>query len=196
MRKRLLLLIFFGVAAGSSAQMIKPDTVLTDSLQTPVKTDTVIVKGTDTLSPSPAADSLVSAKKPNLRSPTGALLRSLTVPGWGQMYNKKYFKALIVAGGQGVLLGSAIAEWKRASDAKNDTSLSSFQRLEDYRLHTNNRNMLLWLYAAATVVSILDAYVDAHLSQDTGEGVPQIGTISLEPDAEKKALLVKLKIDF
>jgi hypothetical protein len=189
-----LLLIFFGVSAGSSAQVIKPDTVLTDSLQTPAKTDPVIVQGADTSSL--AADTSVSGKKSNLRSPTGALLRSLAIPGWGQAYNKKYFKAIIVAGGQGVLLGSAIAEWKRASDAKNDTSLSSFQRLEDYRLHTNNRNMLLWLYAAATVVSILDAYVDAHLSQDTGEGVPKIGNIFLEPDVEKQALLVKLKIHF
>lgn len=196
MKRFFLLLIFFGASAGSSAQMIKPDTVLTDSLQTPAKTDTVIVKGRDTLSRSLTADTLAPDKKTNLRSPTGALLRSLAVPGWGQMYNKKYFKAIIVAGGQGVLLGTAIAEWKRATDAKNDTSLSSFQRLEDYRLHTNNRNMLLWLYAAATVVSILDAYVDAHLSQDTGEGVPQIGNIFLEPDVEKQALLVKLKINF
>jgi len=196
MRQLFLILIFFGMAAGSTAQMIKPDTVLIDTLQTPAKADTVIVKGTDSLPRALAADTSVSGKKIKLRSPTGALLRSLAIPGWGQLYNKKYFKAIIVAGGQGVLLGSAIAEWKRASDAKNDTSLSSFQRLEDYRLHTNNRNMLLWLYAAATVVSILDAYVDAHLSQDTGEGVPQLGNIFLEPDAEKQTVLVKLKIDF
>ncbi|MCI0406360.1 MAG: DUF5683 domain-containing protein [candidate division Zixibacteria bacterium] len=190
MRNLYLLLILFGMTAGSSAQMIKPDTVLTDSLQTPAKTDTVIVKGADTLSRPLVADTLVSGKKTNLRSPTGALLRSLAIPGWGQVYNKKYFKALIVAGGQGALLGTAIVEWKRASDAQDDLDL------EGYRLHTNNRNMLLWLYAAATVVSILDAYVDAHLSQDTGEGVPQIGNIFLEPDAEKQALLLKIKMDF
>jgi hypothetical protein len=193
MSRLFLFLLFWGFAAGASAQMIKPDTVLTDSLHAPAKTDTVIVQGADTSSL--VAGTSVPGKKSNLRSPTGALLRSLAIPGWGQAYNKKYFKAIIVAGGQGVLLGSAIAEWKRASDAKNDTSLSSFQRLEDYRLHTNNRNMLLWLYAAATVVSILDAYVDAHLSQDTGEGVPQLGNIFLEPNAEKQALLVKLKIE-
>ena len=134
--------------------------------------------------------------KSNLRSPSGALLRSLAVPGWGQFYNKKYFKAVIVAGGQGVLLGTAIVEWKRATDSKNDTSLPPAERLEDYRLHTNNRNMLLWLYAAAAAVSILDAYVDAHLSQDTGVGVPQIGKIFLEPDADKKTLLLKLNINF
>lgn len=134
--------------------------------------------------------------KSNLRSPSGALLRSLAIPGWGQIYNRKYFKAVIVAGGQGVLLGTAVVEWKRATDAKNDASLPLATRLEDYRLHTNNRNMLVWLYAAATVVSMLDAYVDAHLSQDTGVGVPQIGNIFLEPDADKKSLFLKLKLSF
>ncbi|HLG94029.1 MAG TPA: DUF5683 domain-containing protein, partial [candidate division Zixibacteria bacterium] len=118
------------------------------------------------------------------------LLRSLAVPGWGQLYNKKPLKAVIVAGGQGALLGTAVVEWKRASNAKKDLDL------EGYRIHTNNRNLFLWLYAAATVVSMLDAYVDAHLSQDTGVGVPQIGSISLEPDADKKVLRLKLKINF
>ncbi|MGH8004300.1 MAG: DUF5683 domain-containing protein [Limisphaerales bacterium] len=196
MKKLFLFLLTFGISTAINAQTTVPDTTASDSLQAKPKTDTVIVKGTDTLAVPSVADTLVSGKKSNLRSPSGALLRSLAIPGWGQVYNKKYFKALIVAGGQGVLLGTAIVEWRRASDAKNDAGLPLAERLEDYRLHTNNRNMLLWLYAAATVVSMLDAYVDAHLSQDTGEGVPQIGSIILEPDIQKKALLLKLKIDF
>ncbi len=186
MRTILLLVLTFGLASGIRAQTGAPDTTL-DSVSQP-KTDTVVVQGADTTST--VADTLAPGKKTNLRSPTGALLRSLAIPGWGQAYNKKYFKALIVAGGQGTLLGTAIVEWRRASDAKKDLDL------EGYRIHTNNRNMLLWLYAAATVVSILDAYVDAHLSQDTGEGVPQIGNIFFEPDAKKQALLLKIKIDF
>ncbi|HLG94515.1 MAG TPA: DUF5683 domain-containing protein, partial [candidate division Zixibacteria bacterium] len=163
MRTFLLLLPVFGLAGSIRAQINAPDTAL-DSLTRP-ETDTVIVQGSDTTSLE--TGTLVWDKKSNLRSPSGALLRSLAVPGWGQLYNKKPLKAVIVAGGQGVLLGTAVVEWKRATDAKNDTSLPLATRLEDYRLHTNNRNMLLWLYAAATVVSMLDAYVDAHLSQDT-----------------------------
>lgn len=194
MKNPFLFLLIFGLATNASSQITASDTTAADSLQAKPKTDTVIVQGTDTSSR--VADTLVSGKKSNFRSPSGALLRSLAVPGWGQLYNKKYLKAVIVAGGQGVLLGTAIVEWKRATDAKNDTSLPAFERLEDYRLHTNNRNMLLWLYAAAAVVSMLDAYVDAHLSQDTGVGVPQIGNIFLEPDVEKKTVLVKIKVDF
>lgn len=194
MKKLFPLLLISGLATGASSQIAAPDTTASDSLQAKPTTDTVIVQGTDTSSR--VADTLVSRKKSNLRSPSGALLRSLAIPGWGQVYNRKYFKAVIVAGGQGVLLGTAIVEWKRASDAKNDASLPLTTRLEDYRLHTNNRNMLLWLYAAAAVVSMLDAYVDAHLSQDTGVGVPQIGHIFLEPDSEKKTFLVKIKMNF
>ena len=143
-------------------------------------------------------DSIVneSMKKSHLRSPGGALLRSLAVPGWGQAYNKKYFKAVVIAGGQGILLGSAMVEWKRASAAKKDAGLSPATRLENYRFYVNNRNLLLWLYAGATVFSMLDAYVDAHLSQDTGFGVPKIGNIFLAPEAGKKALLLKLKLNF
>lgn len=186
----LLLLLAPGITTGIRAQITAPDTTRADSLQAKPKTDTVIVTGKDTLAVPSAVTTLASEKKTNFRSPSGALLRSLIIPGWGQLYNRKYFKAVVVAGGQGVLLGTAIVEWKRASDARKNLDL------EDYRIHTNNRNMFLWLYAAATVVSMLDAYVDAHLSQDTGEGVPKIGDFLIEPDAEKRALLVKLKIDF
>lgn len=188
MRKLFPLLLTFGITTGINAQTIAPDTTASDSILAKQKTDTVIVQGTDTASRT--AGTAASEKKIRFRSPSDALLRSLAIPGWGQMYNKKYFKAVIVAGGQGALLGTAVVEWKRASDAKKDLDL------EGYRVHTNNRNMFLWLYAAAAVVSMLDAYVDAHLSQDTGIGVPQIGSIFLEPDAEKKTLLVKLKVDF
>ncbi len=197
----LLLLLIFALARGASAQRTSPDTTAADSLPAKPQTDMVIVGGTDTLAIPPVADtlsqkSLLSGEKSNLRSPSSALLRSLAVPGWGQLYNKKYFKAVIVAGGQGMLLGTSVVEWKRASDAKKDASLPPDERLENYRLHINNRNLFLWLYAAATVVSMLDAYVDAHLSQDTGVGVPKIGSIFLEPDTEKNTFLVKIKVDF
>ena len=198
--RELLLLLIFALATGASAQITSPDTTAADSLSAKPQTDMVIVGGTDTLAIPLVTDtlsqkSLLSREKSNLRSPSGALLRSLAVPGWGQLYNKKYFKAVIVAGGQGVLLGTSVVEWKRASDAKKDASLPPDERLENYRLHINNRNLFLWLYAAVTVVSMLDAYVDAHLLQDTGVGVPKIGRIFLEPDTEKNTFLVKIKVD-
>lgn len=193
--KKLVFILIFNFNSHLQAQITDPDTTRKNYPPSQkVNLDTVRSAIPDTV----FKDSIVnhSMKKSNFRSPGGALLRSLALPGWGQLYNKKYFKAVIIAGGEGVLLGTALVEWKRAADAKKDLSQPASIRLEDYRLHVNNRNLFLWLYAAATVFSMLDAYVDAHLSQDTGEGVPKIGHLILEPDTGQKALLLKLKIDF
>ena len=34
------------------------------------------------------------------RSPKGAMIRSLILPGWGQIYNRKFIKALVFLGGE------------------------------------------------------------------------------------------------
>ena len=34
------------------------------------------------------------------KSPKGALIRSLILPGWGQVYNRKFIKALVFLGGE------------------------------------------------------------------------------------------------
>lgn len=47
-------------------------------------------------------------------SPTGALRRSLILPGWGQIYNKQYIKAPIVVGVLGGLIGATIHGHNRA----------------------------------------------------------------------------------
>ncbi len=188
MKKLVFLFLFWGCGPYAYGQAADPGSAQKDRLASPK-----ILSGsvTQTLPDSVFNDTIKNEKmnKSALRSPGGALLRSLAVPGWGQLYNKKYFKAVVIAGGQGVLLGTAIVEWKRAGDSKKDVDF------EGYRIHTNNRNLFLWLYAGATVFSMIDAYVDAHLSQDTGEGVPQIGNIFLVPEAGKKAVWLKLKIN-
>lgn len=185
--KKLVVALIFGFASSLSAETPEPDTSKNYPPFPKLTSDTTVPAA-----PKPSLnDSIVNEtmKQSHLRSPSGALLRSLAVPGWGQLYNKKYFKAVVIAGGQGILLGTAIVEWKRASDSKKDLDF------EGYRIHTNNRNLFLWLYAGATVFSMIDAYVDSHLSQDTGEGVPRIGNIFLESDVGKKAVWLKLKIN-
>lgn len=182
-----MMLLVFAVASAANAQITDPDTTQKNYPPLPkINFDTVRTTTPDTT----LYDSIKNQTimKLNLRSPGGALRRSLVLPGWGQIYNKKYFKAVVIAGGQGVLLGTALVEWKRSSDAKKDVDLAN------YRNHTNNRNLFLWLYAGATVFSMLDAYIDAHLSQDMGVGVPILGL--LEPDAGRQALLLRLKINF
>jgi hypothetical protein len=49
-----------------------------------------------------------------LPSPSGALFRSLAVPGWGQVYNRQAWKVPIVVGGLGTLVGVTVFSHGRA----------------------------------------------------------------------------------
>ncbi len=88
------------------------------------------------------------------KDPTGAMLRSLLVPGWGQFYNGKWFKGLLVAGTE---IGLGINAYILNQWAQEATS-------EEYRLfYLENRNLSFWLLGATILYSMADAYVDAHL---------------------------------
>ncbi len=90
-------------------------------------------------------------------SPTGAALRSLLFPGWGQVYNRKPLKAVIYSGiEQAFIFGiHRQHELYRHYDAIDDDNSAEFYR--------NNRNRQAWYLAAAMIVSVMDAYVDAHM---------------------------------
>ncbi len=88
------------------------------------------------------------------KSPTGAMLRSLALPGWGQFYNGKWFKGVLAMGVETGLVLNAIY-----LDAQLDNSTDPFNQ-EFYR---NNRNLSFWWLGATILLSMLDAYVDAHL---------------------------------
>jgi len=103
-------------------------------------------------------------------NPTGALLRSAFVPGWGQLYNRKYIKAVLFAGGQGWLAYGIYDNWKEANRHEENFKAAvddpiyqaaEFEKFEDAR---DSRNLKMWFMAAAIFYSMFDAYVDAQLS--------------------------------
>jgi hypothetical protein len=105
--------------------------------------------------PVQAADT--TATQPKGKSPTGALLRSLVVPGWGQLYNGKYLKALVYAGAQ---LSFAYAAHVQNNRHHHYQNLDQDDLADFYR---DDRNRMLWWLFGITLLSIGDAYVDAHL---------------------------------
>ena len=96
--------------------------------------------------------------------PTGALLRSAVLPGWGQFYNRKPLKGLALGSVELGLLAWLIAEHAMAEEARDDFQRTGDPFYEDsYDRHSARRLDLIWYTSAAWLYGMLDAYVDAHL---------------------------------
>jgi hypothetical protein len=102
-------------------------------------------------------------------NPTGALLRSAFVPGWGQFYNRSYIKGTIIAGGESYLIYGIYNYWKDANRHQHNFENSSdpAYKAAEFSKYSNardSRNIRLWILAATVFYSMFDAYVDAQLS--------------------------------
>lgn len=97
------------------------------------------------------------------------MLYSAFIPGGGQIYNHAYVKAGIVIGVQGYLIGSTVYHDAKVQDFKqklkttNDAYLQQRYRdqRDDYRAR---RTSDIWWMGITAALSVLDAYVDAHLA--------------------------------
>ncbi|NIR51161.1 hypothetical protein GWO43_21355 [candidate division KSB1 bacterium] len=95
------------------------------------------------------------------KSPKGAMLRSLAFPGWGQWYNGQKIKAALVFSTQATLVALSFHFDSEASKSPP----GSAERERDI----DRRNSMYWIMGGVTLLSMLDAYIDAHLSDfDTG----------------------------
>lgn len=104
------------------------------------------------------------------QSPTAALFKSMLVPGLGQLGNRKYLKAGIVI----ALEGTLILRWRhfrnRTVDARDyfeAQALGSTERslgFAEFEAVRNDRNLFAWLAGTSIFLSMIDAFVDAHLS--------------------------------
>ena len=91
-------------------------------------------------------------------NPTGAMWRSLLFPGWGQLYNRKYIKTLIIGGGELGLIYSIYYQDRQYEKAKK----AGDQKAADF--YREDRNRLAWWLVGAILYSMGDAYVDAQLA--------------------------------
>lgn len=147
------------------------------------KGDSVIITGklkADTTGSSKlAAHDSAIAKKFN---PRIATIRSAIIPGWGQAYNKKYWKIPIVYGALGTTAGifffnlNTYKELRRAVILLSDTSTSN-DSLVDPRLrilgvtslrtyrdeYRQNIDYSVLVFLIFWGLNIVDATVDAHL---------------------------------
>jgi len=124
--------------------------------------------------PPPAAqeqpDSLRTVGR-GLSGPTFVMLRSLVVPGWGQLKNRAWLKALLVAGIEGALIERLLFEDRVSGDFASKAALFPEDSAERARFewksekHSRHRRDFTWWTAIFIVLSMGDAYVDAHLKR-------------------------------
>ncbi len=120
------------------------------------------------------------------KSPTGALFRSVAFPGWGQFYNGKYFKSLVVFGTETTFITLAVIEWGRRNEHKRNfehlpqNHPDKAWEFEQFRFYEDRRNLFLWITTGIVFLSMFDAYVDAQLYNFDKEKVPDL-SISMIP---------------
>ena len=110
----------------------------------------------DTLHTETAVDTLKLLSDSPLKSPRGAVFRSMILPGWGQWYNEKPFKALLVLGLHGALAGSSYRYHQKWLD-ESETSENPDKGIR------GRRNTYNWFLAVSYLLNMADAYVDAYL---------------------------------
>lgn len=105
------------------------------------------------------------------KSPWGAVLRSAVIPGWGQIYNHSYYKAPIVWGVSAWLVYNWIQnnnqyknyqrQYINLQQVYSPSQITEYKRIRDeYR----DQRDLFSIYMGITyVLTLVDAYVDAHL---------------------------------
>ncbi|MES2847414.1 MAG: DUF5683 domain-containing protein [Bacteroidota bacterium] len=124
------------------------------------------------------ADTVVK-KQPQKFEPRKATIRSAIAPGWGQLYNKKYWKAPIVWGALGVTAGIYFYNVKYYRSLKqayiykvnqqDDLIDPEFQNLsaESIRSYRNsfrqNVDYSVLFFILFWGLNVVDATVDAHL---------------------------------
>ncbi|MBU1947367.1 MAG: hypothetical protein KJ927_01495 [Candidatus Eisenbacteria bacterium] len=128
-------------------------------------------------------DSIPTNSGRGLKAPFWVMVRSMLVPGWGQLTNRKYIKTIVVAGAEGYMLYRLYDHEMKRRDAE-DMMVSrpdeaAFWEAEADR-QRERRNDFTWWSAFAIALSMGDAFVDANLryfdvefdAQDAGEDEP------------------------
>ena len=127
-----------------------------------------VVGGTAVPPASTRADS--ARKQPWHEQPRFVMARSLLIPGWGQVHNRAWLKALLVAGTEGYL-GARIAQDQRELDRLTRELADARARFDqqgeaelvnEYNARLDQRLGRQWLLGAALAYALVDAYVDAN----------------------------------
>jgi len=183
---RAYIITFFlicGILLSAKAQ--KPDTIKYKN-----KTDSVYRKKDSVTSKRfvPKVTKEVVYHPDSTHSPHKAVMHSLMVPGWGQIYNHQYWKVPLIYGGLAafayyIVLNNqdyvnylAVAKFQESGLSVNDPSLANDPKLYLYKLYggypkqsvidvkdgsRRNRDLSILGFLGLWGINMVDAYIDA-----------------------------------
>ncbi|MBV7441612.1 hypothetical protein KRX57_09275 [Weeksellaceae bacterium TAE3-ERU29] len=191
MRLKIFVILFF-ISLSAFSQKVENDSIIGDSIYISQELPTVQV---------------LELKK----NPMKAALYSAVLPGLGQIYNRKYWKAPIVWGLIGTGVGITVwyqnkhDEYRTAYIAELNNEPNKYHgvytkevlaRAQDFQ--KRNRDYAIALTILAYAVNILDATVDAHLFEVRKDKDLQIQPVTIYNPATNNlspGLALKLNID-
>jgi uncharacterized protein DUF5683 len=172
-----LVAVVLGLAATTPARATAPLGTLPALLAQAIPQDSsaiveVGVQGAKAPAPADTATRRAAARAPlsGFDAPRWVMARSLVVPGWGQLHNGSWIKAIGVATGE-VVLASRMINDNSALDDLNATIEAARNQgnqeaeaaaVEAYNARLDELVRRQWLFGALLAYSLLDAYIDAH----------------------------------
>jgi hypothetical protein len=155
-----------------------------------------------------AADSVGAVRDTTARTerkvkPFFVMARSAVVPGWGQVYNRQPLKAVVVVAGEAFLVHKIFQELgrqndaidRRAAAASNGDAVGDSLAVLDEGIHKNRKIDWIWWTAAAHLLQMADAYVDAHFINFDAEFGPDDDRIAAGSRAAPR-LRLALQVKF
>jgi len=110
------------------------------------------------------------ARRGRFETPRWVMLRSLAIPGWGQLHNGSWLKAAMLGGGETWLVAGLVEDDRRIRQLKAEADLAQaagddegFNAAVDaYNHRLEGFVSRQWWLGGLLVYALMDAYVDAH----------------------------------
>lgn len=129
--------------------------------------------------------------------PGRAAFQSLVLPGFGQAANRKWIKAVGFAGAYGGLLFWGISLNQDKQEAMGRLHAGAAEELRQLQnevdILEDQRNAKFWFVGLTMLLSMADAYVDAHLSGFDQRIDAEVGWV---PEKDGHFLGVKLTVSW
>ncbi len=174
-KRFILLLIIFAAFFSPGEKLLSMYISDVDSVSTARDSLETDVNATDT-----TKKWVTGLKKPAIaepfemkKSPTGAIIRSIILPGWGQYYVGSYWKAPLFLGAACGLAYGVVKfngqyqseqsqyDWYTNNDPNNSSALNYYKTRKEY--YRDQRDMMAFYLLGVYILSAVDAYVGAHL---------------------------------